>query len=163
MKRVFPLLLILSVLVSCMRDNKSEDNQEELDTSASIQQTESLPSHTPLWTYQIDTDSLIQSTTLDSTETDIPHLLSILNAQFQDQVRLDIDHQSLDTVYIHIDSAQHFTQQMGTAGAHAILEVSTYTLTENSTVKYVHFSFQEGDHASPGTYSRSYFAERKIK
>jgi hypothetical protein len=37
------------------------------------------------------------------------------------------------------------------------MAIATYTLTEMAGIKYVHYDFEEGDHAEPGTYSRANF------
>ena len=52
------------------------------------------------------------------------------------------------------------SQQMGTTGADEYMSVITFTLTELKGVRYVNLDFEEGDHASPGTYNRQYYIDR---
>jgi hypothetical protein len=48
---------------------------------------------------------------------------------------------------------------MGSHGAYDYMITSTFTLTELNDIDYVNFSFELGDHAMPGVYSRYYFLE----
>jgi hypothetical protein len=65
---------------------------------------------------------------------------------------------SSDTLYLKINNTIFLTQRIGTAGATLYLAKVTYNLTELKNIKYVNMDFEEGDHASPGTFSRKYFA-----
>ena len=60
-----------------------------------------------------------------------------------------------DTLYVNIPDASHMTQRMGSTGAMQILASLVYALTENHT--FVYIDFEEGDHASPGKYTRENF------
>jgi hypothetical protein len=80
-------------------------------------------------------------------------LISILNLDWN-YVRISSYRISHDTIFVAIPFSNVLTQQMGTTGAIQYLSVATFTLTELPGIKYVHFNFEEGDHASPGTYSR---------
>ncbi|MGK6349882.1 hypothetical protein [Parapedobacter sp. DT-150] len=62
-----------------------------------------------------------------------------------------------DTLYLEITDAQYLTQQMGSSGAQMYLLEATYAYTELTDINAVHFSFKEGDHASPGTFTRAHF------
>ena len=61
---------------------------------------------------------------------------------------------------VEVINAEHLTQRMGSSGADNFLAQSTFTLTENKNIKFVNFVFEEGDHASPGIYSRNDFLVR---
>ena len=64
---------------------------------------------------------------------------------------------SNDTLYLKINNTTFLTQRMGTAGAMLYLAKVTYNLTGLKNVKYVNMDFEEGDHASPGNFSRQSF------
>ena len=61
-----------------------------------------------------------------------------------------VDH----TAHVRLSDAETLTQNMGSTGATAYLEVVTYTLTSLKDIHFVHFNYREGDHAVPGRYSR---------
>jgi hypothetical protein len=63
------------------------------------------------------------------------------------------------TVYLRIRNAELLTQRSGSFGAAAHLAEATFTMTSLEGIDRVHFDFPEGDHASPGFYSRSSFVE----
>ena len=78
----------------------------------------------------------------------------------QDKIHLDLIKISNDTIYLKIKESTFLTQQMGTTGADEYRSVITFTLTELKGVRYVNLDFEEGDHASPGTYNRQYYIDR---
>ncbi|CAN5629286.1 hypothetical protein BH10BAC2_BH10BAC2_13800 [soil metagenome] len=64
---------------------------------------------------------------------------------------------SEDTLYIKINNTTSLTQRIGTAGAMLYLAKVTYNFTELKGITYVNMDFEEGDHASPGIFSRKSF------
>jgi hypothetical protein len=48
---------------------------------------------------------------------------------------------------------------MGSTGPTMFLSSAVYNLTEIPGIRYVNFDFEEGDHASPGTFSRESFKD----
>lgn len=83
-------------------------------------------------------------------------LLEALNIKYPD-INLALGTLSHDTLQIHIDDATSLTQQYGTTGALTYLAEATYAFTELPAIKVVNFHFKEGDHASPGPYTRDSF------
>ena len=73
------------------------------------------------------------------------------------EIKPEVDRISNDTLYVRIADAQYLTQQMGSSGAMMYLLEATYAYTELPEVNAVNFSFKEGDHAIPGTYTRERF------
>lgn len=61
------------------------------------------------------------------------------------------------TVYLKIPDAYYLTQSMGSAGAEAYLSEITYSFTEVEGISAVDLQFTEGDHATPGVYTREQF------
>jgi hypothetical protein len=70
------------------------------------------------------------------------------------KVQVKILRSSKDTIYISIPNSEELTQQMGTTGAEEFMVSTTFSFTEIKGVNYVTYDFIEGDHATPGTYSR---------
>lgn len=60
-----------------------------------------------------------------------------------------------DTVYLTVINDWTLTQSMGTTGAEDYIVKSGTSLLEIDGINYVDFSFDMGDHAYPGTFSKS--------
>ena len=63
------------------------------------------------------------------------------------------------TVYLRIRDAEKLTQRSGSFGAATYLADATFTMTSLDGIDRIHLDFPEGDHASPGFYSRASFLE----
>ncbi len=50
---------------------------------------------------------------------------------------------------------------MGSSGAETYLAEVTFNLTEINGINFIDIQFPEGDHASPGIYSRTDFGQKK--
>ena len=87
-------------------------------------------------------------------------ILSMLNSIYP-EVKLEVKRISNDTLYLKTKNSKYLTQQMGSTGAFNYLKEATYNLTEVNNIHYINFDFVEGDHAQPGTYSRSDFVNIK--
>ena len=74
-------------------------------------------------------------------------------------IRLELVKISNDTIYIKIPDALYLTQQMGSTGPTLYFANAVYNLTEIPGITHVNFDFEEGDHASPGTFNRNSFKD----
>lgn len=88
-------------------------------------------------------------------------LAEALNIKYP-EIHLEVHKISHDTLMATIPNATYLTQQAGTTGALTYLAEATFAFTELPQVKVVTFSFKEGDHATPGSYSRSSFDKKNI-
>jgi len=77
--------------------------------------------------------------------------------QIYPEIKLAFIKISNDTIFVKISNSNFLTQQMGSTGGNMYMSEVTYNLTELDNVNYVHFNFKAGDHAYPGTYSRTDF------
>ena len=114
---------------------------------------------TSIWIYDCMVDTIIQVRTVKKDILTSGKLISIINLNYQDKVRLDFVNISHDTIFVKIDNSGFLTQQMGTAGAIGYMISATFTLTELPKIKFVNFDFEVGDHALPGTYGRQYYLD----
>ena len=73
------------------------------------------------------------------------------------KIQIKLNRVSNDTAFVQINDSEFLTQQCGTAGADSYLASVIYNLTEFENIEYVTFDFELGDHATPGTYSRTDF------
>jgi len=66
---------------------------------------------------------------------------------------------SSDTVYLTVINDFYLTQSMGSAGAEDHIVRTGVSLLKIDGVNYVDFSFDAGDHAYPGTFSKAGYRE----
>ena len=85
-------------------------------------------------------------------------LISLINVN-SDSIHLNFDKISHDTIYVSIPDSHYLTQNIGSTGAENYMAATTFSLTEVKGIKFVHYKFTEGDHASPGVYSRNDFKD----
>ena len=157
MKKYFlPIALASLFLYAC--NNKSDQPVIEEDTAATA-------SHY-IWQSSLnDTSGKLEwfpSTPLDEDSLQPAAVIAAINknnqeSEYYSKVILDFVKTSGDTVYIKIPEATYLTQQMGSSGPAMFLSGVVYTLTGLSGYNFVSFDFEEGDHASPGVYSRQSF------
>ena len=83
-------------------------------------------------------------------------MITQLNQNYE-EVQLEMNKISHDTIFIKIPDSEKLTQQMGSTGSYNYLASAVFNLTELQGIKYVSFDFKEGDHAMPGVFSRDSF------
>lgn len=157
----FSIALLFIVFVSCKDSNKEIIEETTEDSTQKIVYSKALidESDSALWIYDYNTDIPLKNWEIKEMNISPKEWIDFINAQNKN-VYMEFSEHSGDTLYVKIKESTFLTQQMGSAGADAYLSVATYTLTESKNVNYVHFDFEEGDHAIPGTYSRQYYIDR---
>lgn len=88
----------------------------------------------------------------------IPAVIDFLNKN-NPKIKLDLVRSSNDTLFLKIDDAEYLTQQMGSTGPTMYFATAVYNLTEIAGIRFVHFDFEEGDHAQPDTFGRDNFKD----
>ncbi|HPH85632.1 MAG TPA: hypothetical protein PLC48_09245 [Ferruginibacter sp.] len=83
-------------------------------------------------------------------------IIEMMNGMYP-EIKIEFQKISGDSIYIKIPKSNYLTRQMGSSGAESWLAEVTYNLTELGNIDYVDIRFREGDHATPGTYSRTDF------
>ncbi|WP_164110283.1 MULTISPECIES: hypothetical protein [Sphingobacterium] len=147
-------VLLYLLLASC--NNQTDTKSRTVPTQQSPY-SDSSNTDAPLWEYDYQADTLIRIDSNQNILHSIDKAISIINKSYEGKVNLKFVGQNTDTLIVKIEQSQFLTEQMGSAGARAYLALATFTLTEQTGIKYVTFDFQEGDHASPGTYNRLSF------
>jgi hypothetical protein len=79
-----------------------------------------------------------------------------LNIEYP-EIQLGYKKISGDTIFVAIHKSRYLTQSIGSSGAKGYLAEVTYNLTEIKNINFVDINFAEGDHAAPGTFSRTDF------
>lgn len=157
------LIIILFISLACISCNRSSDTASATEDSEFITRTDSTQSFKDdhyYWevsfeqkrgmrfvkTFPISADSLNPTSIIDK-----------LNFHYP-EVKLQQLYLSSDTLFLKIPDAKFLTQQMGSTGAQSYLGELTYNLTEIPGIHYIDLNFAEGDHANPGTFSRTDFS-----
>jgi hypothetical protein len=157
MKKYF-FIAGLIFLAACSGNN----NKQETGNADSAEEQGVAYDITPVWSYTYDSATgainMKKLRELNKEETSAPTLVMILNTTWPD-IQLQLLKTSQDTLYVSIPQSETLTQQMGSTGATQYMAIATYTLTEAQGIRYVNFDFTEGDHAEPGTYSRTDFSK----
>ena len=168
MRKLTFLSLITIVALAC-NQNKSKEAITAKDTlNMNVARTDSINIKTDThyyWEAVPDDKSnklimkRVSPLSADSLTTD--NLISRINSKYE-HIKLELVKISGDTIFVKIRQSNFLTQQMGSTGADMYLTEATYNLSELNNIGYVHFDFKEGEHAAPGTYSRSDFVNIKF-
>ncbi len=158
---IFIFLILFTFTIAC-KDSKKESEEEINVTEENVIVfgeailDENDPS---VWIYDYDADIPVKNREVIKDTLSLQEWVDFFNAQ-NEKVHLEFLKHNGDTLFVKIPESTVLTQQMGTAGADGYLSIATYTLTESQLVNFVHFDFEEGDHAMPGVYSRQYYIDR---
>ncbi len=159
-------ILILFAFVSCSSNSTGEQG-DEVEVEDTVYETSNTPgpdsaivirNNPDIWsadfeattnTYKIHKPANARLDTLSA-----QRLVSMVDA---DSIHVNYIKTSHDTMYVAIPNSHYLTQNIGSTGAENFMAATTFTLTETKGIKYVNYQFEEGDHASPGVYSRDDF------
>ncbi len=155
-------ILSCTLFLACNGPTQNNSDSKSEQKKQSYSNTDSLPvDDSPIWSYDYNADTLIRLDSNRSNTVTATEAINIINKTYQGKVTLTLVGQGADTIKVKIEHPEVLTQQMGSTGAQAYITLATFTLTEQTGVNYVTFDFKEGDHASPGTYSRYSFGNHR--
>ena len=164
MKNLFFYIVIITTIVACR--TKQADKIVAADTAVSLLKADTAnikeDSHY-FWISELDPGmGLVMKKTVPvkSDSLNAANMIRMINKDYPEIV-LGFGKVSGDTIFVTIRKAVYLTQKMGTSGADAYLAAVTYNLTELNAVNHVDIRFHEGDHATPGVYSRTDFVRER--
>jgi hypothetical protein len=143
--------MITSALLFACRNNNADQQATDEDSLANV----------PFYwqSYLDDSTGKIEYRKLPANDTLSPqNVLLYLNKAYPN-IGLELKNVTADTIYLRIPDAMYLTQQMGSTGPMIYLSEVVYNFTEIPGIKEVNFDFDEGDHATPGTYNRNTFTK----
>ncbi|HEY0668722.1 MAG TPA: hypothetical protein VGD22_11125 [Sphingobacteriaceae bacterium] len=156
------LFLILLFTISCNRCNNASDKRmvdsKDSAYSDSVSADTSLIKDLP-WITAIDPktgNTQLQHLPGKKTNITPQQIIKIANKKYP-QIQLQWIKQEGGTAYLRIADATYLTQSMGSAGAEAYISEITFSFTEVKGIDAINLEFTEGDHASPGVYTREQF------
>lgn len=152
-------------LLSCHSKDNAKSDTPEVITEDTVYDASNSPGDSTLYVknqsllWHVDDSNefkLIKPKTEGINEMSGANVIQLLNNNF-DSVHIDYIKTSHDTIYVHIANSAALTERMGSTGAEGFMAAATFSLTELKGIRFVNFDFVEGDHASPGVYSRDNF------
>lgn len=150
MRKLFFLAIISTLFFAC-GSNHSDQPASEVD---------SLTEAPFYWqTYLDDSTGKIGYRKLPADEKLNPHNVLFYLNKNNPNIRLELKYVSADTIFLRIQDAVYLTQQMGSSGPMIYLSEVVYNFSEIPGIKEVDIEFEEGDHATPGTYNRNSFTK----
>ena len=163
MKNLIYLIGIIAVFSAC-NNKKAEESDTNTDSSSLGGKKDSAEVISDLhyfWTSDFDPKKgmvMKKTTPVSKDSLTMENMINMLNG-FYPEIKLEFSRLSNDSIYLKIKKSTYLTQQMGSSGAEAYLAEVTYNLTEVNGIIYVNLAFKAGDHATPGTYSRTDFIQ----
>ena len=165
MKKYSLFIFIIMVVVSC-HIKQREKTISQNDTAASIVTTVSakikIDRHY-FWAGdagQAKGLAMIRNRVIPADSLTLNSILQMLNKMYP-EIHLHYTKVSGDTIFIKINNSSYLIRQMGSSGAETYLAEVTFNLTEINGINFNDIQFPEGDHASPGIYSRTDFGQKK--
>lgn len=162
---LYPSCLLLLLFASCHSSDSNPGKEVAVDTVIdhkidTLDFSKTLINHPALWSVELDArDKKERMVSPDSnflSKFSAVQLVNILNETYPD-IQLQLDKSSHDTLYISIPNSNYLTQQAGSTGAYNYLATAVFNLSEVPGIRFIHFSFKGGEHASPGTYQKRDF------
>jgi hypothetical protein len=159
MKKLFFYSLIVLILSAC-QNREEEKSSTEKTTPATVpveKRTVAVP-YTAAYNEQTQTIELKRTTKDDLSKTSPQEMIDAINLKYP-QIQLALLSGAPGSIHVKIADSNYLTETIGTAGAKIFLAETTYALTEINGIKNVSFDFAEGNHASPGVYTRADFKD----
>ena len=152
----YTLISGIILLNSCQSDpGKPPERKAASDNADAGQKTLVLP-----WTVEMNESTQLmeirKNPAADISNLSPRDMVDALNIKYP-KTKLEWVKQEGNKAFVKIVDATFLTQESGSEGAQAYLAEATFALTELEGITAVDFSFKEGDHAAPGTYTRDNF------
>jgi len=165
MKRYIALISLVAALLAC--NNKKADTKPLVKDTVviGILKTDSAKVLTDthyFWSADLGPGGLVMVKIRPAAADSLTaaNIVAMMNNEYP-EILLRLTKVVNDTVFVKIPKSDYLTRQMGTSGSEAYLAEATYNLTELKDINFVDFKFKEGDHAQPGTFSRTDFIRTK--
>jgi len=167
-KILLPAIVSVTLFISCNSSDTQTDSEEVVydsvvdqpDAPENLDSNKTVTNIPSLWKVEFKEKNKSEKLEKPSDENlkslSPNELITALNQTYPD-IHLDFKKVSHDTIYLEIPQSVRLTQQLGSTGAYNYLATTVYNLTELPNVKFVNLQFEQGDHATPGTYSRNDF------
>ena len=158
--------ILISFLLSCGSHNKEEKSYGDVEIADTVVESSTIPTgdsnhitknKSLLWQVDDAQGFKLQKPGIPGIDKiSAENLIQLINNN-SDSIHLDYIKTSHDTIYVYIPHSEMLTSRIGSTGADIYMASATYSLTELKGINYINYDFEEGDHASPGVYTRNDF------
>ncbi|MEO8414521.1 MAG: hypothetical protein ABI472_12715 [Ginsengibacter sp.] len=158
-------LIFFALLYGCNSNNTNNQNAD-FEIADTVFESSALPAgdsvlyvknKSLLWQVEDNNSFKLRKPKAPGIDTmSVANIIALINSNY-DSIHLDYIKTSRDTLYVRIPNSDPLTESLGDTGAEIFLASTTYSLTELTGIKYVHYDFKAGDHASPGVFGRDDF------
>jgi hypothetical protein len=165
MKKYAFLFLLIAVIFSC-NTKQPDKTVSKTDTTVAVSNADTASIKTDShYFWAVDQTApkglvMMKTRPIPADSLTASMLINMLNETYPD-IKLQFSKISHDSIFIKILKSAYLTQQIGSSGAEGYLAEVTYNLTELKNINFVDIRFKQGDHATPGTYSRTDFVHEK--
>lgn len=162
MKKSCLIFVLIAAIASCNSNEPDKNKTTPADTIASAAKTDTASAKTDshyFWTSELDQkNGLVMKKTSPISKDSLTaeNMIQMMNNLYP-EIQLNFIRVSNDSIFVKINKSDYLTEQSGSSGAESYLAEVTYNLTELNGINFVDIRFKQGDHASPGTYSRTDF------
>ena len=160
MKKFLYLAFIVFFISSCTQDVKETNETNKMEPVSAMEDAKPAEIADVPWMAVVDSATqqiTMQQSDLVKTENLSPENIIIALASKYPELKIVLKQQQGDTIFVEIPNASYLTQSIGNMGAKIFMAEGVYSFTQIPGNQFVNFSFKEGDHASPGTFSRINF------
>lgn len=159
------LLAVITAIISCNGNKDKETNIspkiEEAADSSTTMQSNTIIEESKLYIWKADYDyTKIQNSSIQPSQINADSLIKGLNGLYEN-VLLQKEKISGDTIYTYITNSEYLTNQMGSTGAEVYIADAVLNLAEVPGVKYVSIKMKEGSHAQSGVWTKQNFEKYK--
>lgn len=157
-------LILLSLLFFACNSGSPEPEAADQDTLPPIGETTVIVgSPFIVWLVDSDSNTKKRNPEFKSEYLNVDTVLRGLNEMYPN-IRLDKVGISGDTLFTKIIDSEYLGERMGSSGSEQYLAEAVINLTSVDGIKFVKIDFEEGSHASPGTWSAKDFGDyREIR
>ena len=162
MKKIIYIALLLFFAACAQQEDKEVEPVVVESVDAPTDSSQLIKPETKLYVWKNEFDyTRRKNPTANIAIVNADSLIKGLN-QLYENIYLQKDKLSHDTLYTFIKDSEFLSNGMGSTGAEVYLADVVMNLTEVPGVKYVHINMQEGSHMQPGTWSRTNFSRYKV-
>jgi hypothetical protein len=113
------------------------------------------------WSTRVDQKNglvIERSLPLDEASVSLMGMIDTMNIIYP-EIAVKFVKSSGDTAFLKIPKSIYLTTHIGSTGAEGYMAELVYNVTEVKGINYVQVNFKPGNHAEPGTYSRTDFID----
>ena len=160
----YHLLIAMVSIITCCNIKKSEEKRVKTDSTTVTAEADTAAikkENHYFWSSDFDAKGLLMTKMwpLPDDSLTTTNIIQLMNGLYP-EIQVRFNRQSNDTIFINIPNSNYLTTETGSSGPEVYFAELTYNLTEIKNIQYVNIQFKKGDHASPGTFTRTDFAKK---